>query len=114
MRAWIDAIGVKGYGVVKDGELAGFGVIRPCAMGYKIGPLFADDPATAEKLYTALAAYVPGERLFLDVIEPNEAGMELVKRHDLEEVFATVRMYVGDAPDMDLEKIYGVTSFELG
>lgn len=114
MRAWLDAIGVKGYGVLKDDELVGFGVIRPCAMGYKIGPLFADDPDTAETLYTALAAHVPGERFFLDVIEPNEPGMAMVKRHDLEKVFETVRMYVGDAPDMNLEKIYGVTSFELG
>ena len=114
LRAWLDAPGARGFGVVNDGNLAGFGVIRPCAMGYKIGPLFADDAETAEVLFLALTASVPGEKFFLDVIEPNAAAGELVKKHGLKEVFATVRMYTGGEPAMDVSKVFGVTSFELG
>lgn len=114
LQAWLEASGATGYGILDGDRLAGFGVIRPCAKGYKIGPLFADDADKAERLYTALVATIPGSTFYLDVIEPNEQAMELVHRHDLQEVFVTVRMYVGDEPEMDKAKIFGVTSFELG
>ena len=48
LRAWIGAPGHAGCAVVRDGRLAGWGVIRPCRKGFKIGPLVADDRATAE------------------------------------------------------------------
>jgi GNAT superfamily N-acetyltransferase len=114
MRAWLEAPGARGFGILKDGKLAGFGVIRPCAMGYKIGPLFADDAGIAEDLYRALAASVPGERFYLDVIEPNQAAVALARKYELKEVFTTVRMYTGGEPAMDADKVFGVTSFELG
>lgn len=114
LEAWLDAPGVRGFGVMDGDRLAGFGVIRPCAKGYKIGPLFADDAETAETLYRSLTASVPGEKFYLDVIEPNKAAGELVKQYDLNEVFVTVRMYTGEEPAMDTDKIFGVTSFELG
>ncbi len=114
MQAWIDAPGATGCAVMDGERLAGFGVIRPCAKGYKIGPLFADDAGVAETLFLALTAAIPGQRYYLDIVEPNAAARELVGRHGLAEVFTTVRMYAGGEPDMDLGKIFGVTSFELG
>jgi hypothetical protein len=30
------------------------------------------------------------------------------------QVFATARMYTGPAPAIDLDRVFGVTSFELG
>lgn len=98
-----------------DGDtLTGFGVIRPCAKGYKIGPLFADNAEIAETLFSALTASIPGENFYLDVIEPNKAAGEMAKKHELAEVFVTVRMYTEAMPDMKMDKIFGVTSFELG
>jgi len=114
MHAWLEAVGATGFAVMDGKRLAGFGVLRPCAMGYKIGPLFADDGEVAASLFQALTASIPGEKFYLDVVEPNIAAMALAKKHDLTEVFVTVRMYTGDAPDMDMDKIFGVTSFELG
>ena len=114
LRAWLDAPGARGFGLVNDGKLAGFGVIRPCAMGYKIGPLFADDAEIAEVLFLALTASVPGEKFYLDVIEPNRAAVGLALKYELKEVFTTVRMYTGGEPAMDVSKVFGVTSFELG
>jgi len=114
MQAWLEAPGARGYAVMDGDDLKGFGVIRPCARGYKIGPLFADNAAVAEKLYEALVAAVPGERFYLDVIEPNNAAGELARKHGLTEVFVTVRMYTEAEPEMATDKIFGVTSFELG
>jgi hypothetical protein len=42
-------------------------VIRPCRQGRKIGPLVADDRATAEVVLSALLASVGGGEIFLDV-----------------------------------------------
>ncbi|MBU4192521.1 MAG: GNAT family N-acetyltransferase [Proteobacteria bacterium] len=112
MRAWINAPGVSGYGVMHGDRLAGFGVIRPCAEGHKIGPLLADNADVAGVLLAALAAAVPGEQFFLDVIEPNAQAAALAR--SMPGVFTTVRMYAGGAPDTDMGRLFGVTSFELG
>jgi len=40
--------------ILQNGTLTGYGVLRMCRTGYKIGPLFADSPETAERLFLAL------------------------------------------------------------
>jgi GNAT superfamily N-acetyltransferase len=114
LACWIDQPEGAAFGYVKDGKLSGYGVIRKCRQGSKIGPLFADGEDIAEKLFLALTGVVPGEEFFLDIPEPNACAMALVKRHHMQMVFETARMYKGIAPDLPLEKIFGVTSFELG
>jgi len=114
MQTWLEAAGSKGFGVMDNDDLTGFGVIRPCAKGYKIGPLFADNAEVAESIFNALKASIPGENFYLDVIAPNKEAVKMAKDHKLREVFVTVRMYTRDEPEMDIQKIFGVTSFELG
>jgi Acetyltransferase (GNAT) domain len=52
--------------------------------------------------------------VILDVPEPNQTAMRLAERVGFAQVFETARMYAGPAPDLDVNRIYGVTSFELG
>lgn len=115
LRAWIAQPGATALALVRDGVLAGYGVVRPSRNGFKIGPLFADDPRDAEALFDALAAHAPpGRDLFLDVPEPNAAAVALAQRHGMSPVFETARMYAGAAPDLPLSRLFGVTTFELG
>jgi GNAT superfamily N-acetyltransferase len=100
--------------LVRDGRVAGYGVIRPCASGHKIGPLFADDETAAEVLFQALVETVPGSSITLDCPEPNKAACELAQRHGLQPVFETARMYRGPDPMLPLDRIFGITTFELG
>jgi hypothetical protein len=44
----------------------------------------------------------------------NEAAVDLARRHNMTAVFETARMYAGGNPDLSLDRIFGVTSFELG
>ncbi|QSZ66780.1 N-acetyltransferase [Methanofollis aquaemaris] len=97
-----------------DRRLQGYGVVRPCFEGYKIGPLFADSPATAGTLLDGLAASVPGEAYFFDVPEPNAAALALTEARGMEQVFETARIYLGPAPAVPLDRVFGVTTFELG
>jgi hypothetical protein len=90
-------------------------VIRPCRDGVKVGPLFADDVDTAERILRTLAAHAePGVLVVLDVPEPNEAGVALAEAHGMAAVFEVARMYRGGTHDLPLSRVFGVTSFELG
>ena len=99
---------------VSDGQIQGYGVIRQCRSGCKVGPLFADDPAIADRLFSALATYAENQPVFLDVPEPNSAAVALAEQYKMQPVFQTARMYTGPTPVLALDKVFGVTSFELG
>lgn len=114
LQSWIGAQGHIGRALLRDGELAGWGVIRPCRKGYKIGPLFADDRAAAEAVLSALLASVGESEIFLDVPGINHDAVALAESFGLAPVFETARMYTGAIPQLELERVFGVTSFELG
>ncbi len=100
--------------LLRNGAVTGYGTIRQCRAGYKIGPLFADTESGADLLFRKLAATAPGEEIFLDIPEPNAAARALCGRYNLKPVFETARMYRGPAPDLPLNRLYGITTFELG
>jgi GNAT superfamily N-acetyltransferase len=114
LREWIDPPGGRGLALVEDGALRGIGVARPCREGFKLGPLFADDDARAERLFGGLAGVASGTPIFLDVPELNPGALALADRHGLDEVFGCARMYLGQEPPLPWERIFGVTTFELG
>jgi hypothetical protein len=114
LRAWIKAPGHVGRAILDHGKVRAWGVIRPARQGFKIGPLVADDRAGAERILAALAAAAGGRELFLDVPEPNAEAVALARAHGLTPVFETARMYTGPIRPMRLERVFGVTTFELG
>ncbi len=114
LSGWIAQPDALAIGYQQNGELRGYGVVRRCGEGCKIGPLFADDAQVAEALYARLAGFAVGGPLFLDAPENNPAAMTLVARHDMVEVFGCARMYLGQAPAVAHERVFGVTTFELG
>ena len=115
LRSWTAMPGAKAVACLDDGAVAGYGVIRPCRRGYKIGPLFADSAEFAQALFKSLATHVePGAAIYLDVAETNPAALELAQRHGMTRVFETARMYTGDAPPIATERLFGITTFELG
>ena len=114
LNAWLGQTGHIARVYLAQGHVRGYAVLRPCREGFKLAPLFADSPDIAEALFGALAAEAGAAKLMLDLPEPNAAATALARRHGLTPVFETARMYRGSAPELPLEKIYGLTSFELG
>lgn len=114
LRAWLDAPGHVALAVVRDGALAGYGVVRPAPAGSKIGPLFADDAEVAETLFAALLVAAPEGPVVIDVAEPHRAAVAMAERAGLAPVFETARMYTAPPPAFDAQKVWGITSFELG
>ena len=116
LEAWIGQADAHARALpAADGPLRGYGVIRRCDRGWKVGPLFAHDVTAAEAILDALLARIPrADPWILDIPGPNAAARALVAGRGMRQVFATARMYTGPAPDIDLSRVFGVTSFELG
>ncbi len=115
IKSWINQSGSNALGIMQEGKLAGYGVIRMCRTGYKIGPLFANSTELAESLFLALRASAkPSEPVYFDVPETNQEAVAMAERYNMKVVFETARMYTAGNPDVPMDKIYGVTSFELG
>lgn len=95
-------------------ECLGFGTIRRCNSGWKIGPLFAKTSDIANQLFRALNTVAIGDSIFLDTPEINENAVGLASQYKMTECFGCARMYYGSPPNLPYNEIYGVTTFELG
>lgn len=98
--------------LLRDGIVRGYGVARACREGWKIGPLLADGEADAESLFAELAA--ARDRVHIDVPEPHRGFAAFVQAAGLAPGFETSRMYLGRPPDIAEERVFGVTTLELG
>lgn len=114
LGAWLTQPEAIARVAVREGQVAGYSVLRPCLTGYKIGPLFADNDEIAGQLFAELTSSIPGEVFFFDVPETRAAAVALAERHGMTSVFETARMYTREPPVMSIERVFGVTSFELG
>jgi hypothetical protein len=114
LRAWIGAPGHVALVVLRGGAAVGFGVVRECRTGHKIGPLIAEDAAVADALVTALTARCGAGPFYIDVPETNPEAVRLAERLAMQPVFETARMYTGPAPHLVMNRLFGVASFELG
>ncbi len=114
LKAWIMQPESRALGAMDGGQLRGYGVIRLCENGYKIGPLFADSPEIALDLFNGLSDHAASEAIFIDLPENNDAALQIVRDKKMKEVFGCARMYFGRKPVLPDTHLYGVTTFELG
>lgn len=116
LRTFCFAPGSRVAGVEDSrGKPAGYGVIRPCFEGWKLGPVFASDAESARRLVTALTATGSAEHFYWDIPEPNAAALRLAGgEFGMTPMFETARMYRGGSWKLPLERIWGATTLELG
>ena len=115
LKAWLTDSNTR-HSVVQEsqGSITGYGTVRQCQQGHKIGPLIADSAKNAQSLLANLISLTQDGDIVLDVPEPNTQAIELAGCAGLEPTFETARMYKGLKPQADLQRLFGVTSFELG
>ncbi|SDW63680.1 hypothetical protein SAMN05444358_1011373 [Ruegeria halocynthiae] len=118
LRDWLRAPSHTSRAFIENGDIKGYVTLRPCQTGYKIGPLFADSSDIARALMASVLDTIPEDHatheVFIDIPQPNTAAFALVDALGLEKVFETARMYSDHEPEIDLNRIFGVTTFELG
>jgi GNAT superfamily N-acetyltransferase len=98
----------------REGRIEGYAVLRDCADGAKIGPLFATSEAIAEDLFTACLSKRAGSTVHLDVPDHQSRFADVLKSLDFQPGFTTARMYRGEPPSSSLTGVFAVTTLELG
>ncbi|MCD6013782.1 MAG: N-acetyltransferase, family [Flavipsychrobacter sp.] len=114
LKLWLVQEGTRTFKFTEQGEFKGFAVLRKAQKGYKIGPLFADSATVAEEIYKSCLSAVPGEPVFIDIPVANTGAVTLMQQYNTTYVFECARMYYGNPPAQTIDKVYGITSFELG
>lgn len=114
LRAWIVQPKSCSFAAVEDGALAGYAVVRRCRGGSKIGPLFANSRVVATRLFRRCCQAAADGPVFLDVPEENVQALAMAREFAMEPVFSCIRMYRGPVPNLQTERIFGVTTLELG
>lgn len=114
LRLWTNQPDSFGLAFYEKGQIKGYGIIRRCHAGLKVGPLFADDEVIAGDLLSALVSKFPDEGFNLDVPMANRLAFDLALRFGMKGEFRTLRMYTREAPTIEMEHVFGITSFELG
>ena len=115
LKSWISMPESFGLASTYCGKITGYGVIRKCHSGYKIGPLFTNTPKIALSLYESLGNQIVEESpVILDVPEINKPAIKLAESLKMTKVFGTARMYSKAPPKITLDKIFGITTFEIG
>ncbi|MEN2423138.1 GNAT family N-acetyltransferase [Streptomyces rimosus] len=115
LERWLTAAGHHAYAQIRDGRVAGYGVLRPAQDGYRLGPLFADTSRGAEAVFDALTSHLgPEDEVHIDIPDPHHSARALALSRGLEPDSHTMRMYTGPVPPARAEHGYAVTSLELG
>ena len=115
LKEWIKQPESLAAAYMNGEEMSGYGMVRKCRVGFKVGPLFANSPEVADKLFQKFKGFVgEGTPLFLDTPEVNKEAVKLAEKYQMKPMFETARMYTRGKPNIDLQRVFGVTTFELG
>ncbi|MEU6476820.1 GNAT family N-acetyltransferase [Streptomyces sp. NPDC047017] len=114
VAAWLTTPGHRAFVRRTEGRVTGYGVLRPARDGQRVGPLFADTPEDATAVFAALGAAAGGAEISVDVPETNTAAVALVSGAGLAPSFETARMYTGPVRPYARDRVFGVTTLELG
>lgn len=100
---------------IKNNQIQGYGMIRKCHTGYKIGPLFGQNFEVADTLFQSLTGSISqNSPVFLDIPQINKSAVKLVTKFSMQKGFSTARMYTKTPPKLPLDKVFGVTTLEIG
>lgn len=113
LRPWISGDGRDALVAMDGDEITGFAASRRTSTGSRIGPVFTAGPEIARALILSLSDGMKGP-VSVDIPRPNHAAEELLRSLGMEPSFETTRMYRGEAPDLPLDQIFGITTLELG
>ena len=115
LEKWINQPKSFSYAYLDEKKnIKGYGLLRKCFKGYKIGPLFAGNSQIADIIYRHLLQNISGENFYFDIPMINQGAVNMVRKYNLEAVFETARMYIGSPLQSNVDQVFGVTTFELG
>jgi len=101
--------------VRQGGVVTGVGSIRPSRQGFRIGPLFADDAAIAQRLLDVLCSRAgTGQAVTIDVPDANPAALAVATSRGFVATARAVRMSRGRIPRLRTDRAFGATVWISG
>lgn len=112
---WAQNEAAKTYVAMKGSHVCGYGVLKQTDAGYKMYPLYADDPKIAKALFCKLALHIPSgsDLIFTQPIE-NENANEFVAGNHLTTYLSMTRLYNRRNVPVDIKRVYSVSTTEYG
>jgi len=104
-------LGVGKYyalGVVQEGKLKGYGVLRNGFIGYKVGPLMADTPEIADDILEGLQSFILGKEVYVEFLESNKNMVAVLEKQNWNYFSHLFRMFCGGVPKTDVQRTYAV------
>jgi len=109
----------NGLVFVDDNTIKGYGIIRRCIRGFRIGALVADRRDIAQQLISGLLNFCNQEPVFIDVPDCNPQGTACMNlfnavRKPQEDTMTMIKGSPLSNPIKKWEKHYGLFSLEIG
>ncbi|MCZ1004321.1 GNAT family N-acetyltransferase [Streptomyces mirabilis] len=114
LERWLTGPGHRTFVRVADGHLTGYAVVRPALDRPRVGPLFADHRRGRPRPPAGAGRRRSWGEVAIDIPESNAPGVALAEEFGLTPSFETARMYTGPVRPFSAERVYGVTTLELG
>jgi hypothetical protein len=99
-----------------DGLVLGFGCRRPAALdpGHQlVGPLYAETSDVAHDLLLELSRDVVGQTMWINICEPNDEAVRLVRRLDMTDTLHMLRMHQNGDPHELNQRVFAITSIDI-
>src|SRR5262249_47082235 len=114
LRAWIGSPSHVGRAIVMDGRLVAWGRNAVLPQRQEDRPVVCRRSQSRRSIAGGLLAAADVSEIFLDIPSLNRDAIALAQDLRLAPVFETARMYTGEIPPLRLERLFGVTTLELG
>lgn len=104
----------RGFGVVKDGKLKGYGFLRKNEVNYTIGPFIADDEEAAKEIFSGLQSLIVGEEIDAIFIEDDKVLKKIANKEKWEHTETFYRMFAKGIPKFATTNKAYIPLLELG
>jgi len=114
IRSWIETPAMVCLCLLKEGELRGWGCMRRCRKGWRLGPVFAHSYDFAEELLRHFAMQTIAESVYIEVAEANVQAIRLAFAMGMTPWEARLKLYKGEQDTEPIDQIFGFTTVDIG
>ena len=114
LRAWLETPAMESLCLLEDGEIRGWGCMRRCRRGWRLGPVFALGYEYAEALVRRFAVKTIADDVYMDIPETNVLAIRLAFSLGMTPLSARLRLYRGVQSPEPMDAIYGLTTQDIG
>ncbi|MDR0468829.1 MAG: GNAT family N-acetyltransferase [Peptococcaceae bacterium] len=114
LRTWLATPAMISLCLLKEGELQGWGCMRRCRNGWRLGPVFAKHYEHAEELVRHFALSTVAENVYMDITDSNVQAIRLAFAMGMTPWEARVKLYRGEYIKEPLDQIFGFTTVDIG